>query len=89
MKKNKFTGDNGLATHNQEKLFEKMYEAWKKKKETGITTNPLIPKEMDEFYNRLAKATGIKRGSDEWNRFVWVNMCGVSPDTYDASMNKK
>lgn len=51
--------------------------------------NPLIPSYMDDFFNGLAKQMGVKRYSEEYNRLLWVNLLGVSPEVYDATENRK
>ena len=51
--------------------------------------NPLIPSYMDDFFNGLAKHMGVKRYSPEYNRLLWVNLLGVSPEVYDAIENRK
>ena len=58
-------------------LFEKMHTGYVNGK------NPLLSGDQDEMFNRLAEQMGIKRGSAEWNRFIWVNMLGVSPEIFD------
>lgn len=53
-------------------LFKKMH-----------TANPLLTTKQNEMLNSLAKQMGIKRGSTEWNKFIWVNMLGVSSEVFD------
>lgn len=58
-------------------LFEKMHTGYVNGK------NPLLGSKQDEMFNSLAEQMGIKRYSAEWNRFIWVNMLGVSPEVFD------
>ena len=58
-------------------LFEKMHTSYVNGK------NPLLSSKQDEIFNNIAKQMGIKRGSVEWSRFIWVNMLGVSPEVFD------
>ena len=51
--------------------------------------NPLIPSHMDDFFDGFAKHMGVKRFSAEYNRLLWVNLLGVSPEVYDATFNRK
>lgn len=46
-------------------FFEKILEGYR----SGV--NPLLSKSQNEDFEALAKSMGIKRGSAEWNRFIW------------------
>lgn len=61
-----------------------------KKMHTGYVNgkNPLLSREMDNRYDRLAKQMGLERGSYEWCRFLWVDMLGVSPEVFDSKINQ-
>lgn len=43
---------------------------------------------FNDFFDGLAKQLGVKRYSEEYNRFLWVNLLGVSPEVYDKTNNR-
>jgi len=38
---------------------------------------------FNDFFNELAKHLGVERYSKEYNRYIWVNLLGVSPEVFD------
>jgi len=43
---------------------------------------------FNDFFNGLAKQLGAKRYSKEYNRYLWENLLGVSPEVYDKTNNR-
>lgn len=60
-----------------------------KKNLNGQNSVATSAKDFDNFFENLAKQAGVKRYSPEYNRFLWVNLLGVSPEVYDATENRK
>ena len=58
------------------------------KNENGQISVATSADNFNNFFNGLAKQLGVKRYSKEYNRYLWVNILGVSPDVYDKINNR-